>query len=385
MTCRTNRLVVSGVDLFAKSAHGGSRRHLRREAEILDHLRGTAVVDLVALRESDDRTDLVSRTAGDHDLSRTAGMAPSEVFSVLTATASAVADLHASGWVHGALCAEHVIVGPDLSVRLCSLGSASVRMGNGNDVDDDLQQLLTLTENVLAHPHSHWSTATRLEFRRLARVVNRALAGARRKSGSVPASDLARLLNDVVGSVGEREQEHPTRTECHFASGLSRPPLRLLAAAVGVGAIGLTWGAVAAAGQHDGGSEVTAMGSGATSDCRSTPIGPDIDSDGCDDAVDITGNIVQVAEARFRAGKPGDVVEVAQVDCERSAQVVLLRPSTGEMFTFDQWPGSQPPAAARLLGVFPDAVDIGLGDDQAGCARAIAIDPHGSPAQERPR
>ena len=75
------RLVVGGRPLVAKRATGGARRRLRREAELLDHLQDLPVVQLVALRDSDDHTDLVTADAGNCDLADPAGRTPDELLA----------------------------------------------------------------------------------------------------------------------------------------------------------------------------------------------------------------------------------------------------------------------------------------------------------------
>ena len=154
---RVHRLTVSGVALVAKSARGGSRQHLRREAELLEHLRGLPVVELMALRDSDDRTDLVTIDAGERDLSRLDGLSPEQILRALADAAAAVAELHAAGWTHGALCAQHVVVSGDGAVRLCSLGSAAVRCDSQGELGpaarSDVQQLVATIDRVLPELH----------------------------------------------------------------------------------------------------------------------------------------------------------------------------------------------------------------------------------------
>ena len=104
---RVRRLRVGDRALVAKSAVGRARQQLRHEAELLEHLAAPYVVRLVALRDTDDRTDLVTADAGPHDLSGRWAADPDDLLAALHAAADAVARLHARGWSHGALCGDH--------------------------------------------------------------------------------------------------------------------------------------------------------------------------------------------------------------------------------------------------------------------------------------
>ncbi len=401
---RVHRLTVGGTPLVAKSARGGSRQHLRREAELLEHMRGLPVVELVALRESDDRTDLVTVDAGDRDLSQLQGRSPTELLTALADTADAVAELHAAGWTHGALCSEHVVIAAEGTVRLCSLGSARVRCSNagdeGPDTLTDLQQLVDLIEHVLRHRGDTWGPRASWVYRSAVRRYHRGLgrtnsvspeAGCR--SVEALAADLRELAVDLSSRMSPPRIGDPTSRPGQGAkaggrSPLGGTPLRLVGAAVGVGVLGLTWGAVAAAGQSSGRVESSSPSPLASDDrpaCAHSPTanpwasaGPDLDRDDCPDDVSVSGNIVTVGSDRFSAGEPGDHVVVAPITCRGPAQVVLLRASSSEVFTFDEWPGSGATTTARYLGTYPGATSLGV-DEVDGCVRLRPLDAAGSP------
>ncbi len=382
---RVHRLTVSGKALVTKSARGGSRQHLRREAELLDHLRGLPVVELVALRDSDDRTDLVTVDAGSRDLSRPDGLTPEQLLAALADAAAAVAALHDAGWTHGAVCAEHVVVDGEGTVRLCSLGSAAVRCDGREDAGPaergDVQQLLAMIDQVLRRSDDSWhasaTRAYRSSGRRFRRDIERRDEPAATRHGTGSAAEVSEVLRRLADEYDPRVSVAP----------LSRRPLRLVGAAVGVGVLGLTWGAVAAgqdAGRHRA-SRPAPLSSEPADPCtatagRSTAYGPDLDEDGCPDHVEIIDNVVTVGGRSFRAGRPGDQVVVAPVVCDGPPQVVLFRPSSHELFTFDGWPGSAA-ATARHLGTYPGAVSLEF-HDTGGCASAVPVDTQGTSVSE---
>ncbi|MEI2700108.1 MAG: hypothetical protein V9E94_17900 [Microthrixaceae bacterium] len=385
---RVHRLTVSGMALVAKSARGGSRQHLRREAELLDHLRGLPVVELIALRDSDDRTDLVTLDAGDRDLSRPDGLTPEQLLAALADTAAAVAELHAAGWTHGALCAQHVVVGGGGTVRLCSLGSAAVRCDNGGGAGaaarSDVQQLVSMIDHVLHHRDDSWSPSTAWAYRSAERRFRRELERSNTAATKSPVPGSAAELSDILEVLAGEDLRRVS------VSPLSGRPLRLVGAAVGVGVLGLTWGAVAAGqdGDQHPSKGPAPLSSDPTDPCSaevaaepSTATGPDLDEDGCPDHVEVVDNILTVGGHSFRAGQPGDQVVVAPITCDAPPQVILFRPSSSELFVFDEWPGSAASATAQHLGTYPGAVSLGVHETD-GCTRAVPIDAQGTSVPE---
>lgn len=86
--------------------------------------------------------------------------------------------------------------------------------------------------------------------------------------------------------------------------------------------------------------------------------GPDIDGDGCPDPVTVDGGRVTTATARYLVGDAGDHVAVADWDCDGIATVGLVRPSTGEVFTFPDWNVTAGPTTVRSAAVVSGAVDL---------------------------
>jgi hypothetical protein len=120
------------------------------------------------------------------------------------------------------------------------------------------------------------------------------------------------------------------------------------------------------------------------------PVGPgceaaaapaaDPDGDGCPSTVLIGDAVVEVDGVRYGVGRPGDLLAVADWDCDGLATVALVHRGSGEVFLFDGWATGGAEASATSLGTVPgaeavEAVDAGAGVD--GCRRLVVIDADG--------
>lgn len=106
----------------------------------------------------------------------------------------------------------------------------------------------------------------------------------------------------------------------------------------------------------------------------------DVDGDGCPDSVRVEAERVTAVGTTWVVGRPGDALAVADWDCDGTATVASLRPSTGEVFVFDAWvaPGDEltVPAATTV----PGAEGLAAVDpDGDGCADLTATRPDGPP------
>jgi tRNA A-37 threonylcarbamoyl transferase component Bud32 len=378
------RLRVEDRDLVAKSGTGRARARLRLEADVLDQLRTAPVAHLVALRESDERTDLVTVDAGTHDLTWATARDPREGVAVLAAAAHAVDRLHAAGWAHGALCAEHMVVSDDGAVTLCSLGSATRCSARPSAVGEDVQALVQAMRAVTERVDPAWTIAQRWHWRRTARRVRRVLgehstSAPTRPSGR-PAQQLGRQLERVVAhrTGPDRVRPRPTLLDttsvrllgpvlCFAAVlivlGLLRPPT---GAADGHAATADTSTSTAAT----GGAVGTAASRPTTGACGSAPTGAalDTDGDGCAELVEAEGNLLRIGDTTLRAGAPGDVVTAAPPDCGAPAAVLSLRPSTGEVFLFGELPRPGAPVTARIVATIAGATSLEVQHEP--CTRA---------------
>ena len=73
-------------------------------------------------------------------------------------------------------------------------------------------------------------------------------------------------------------------------------------------------------------------------------VSGDLDGDGCEEFVIWSGTLLQVpagpdhAGANYQLGDPGDELLLGDWNCDRIDTPALYRPSTGEVFLYDEWP-----------------------------------------------
>lgn len=97
-----------------------------------------------------------------------------------------------------------------------------------------------------------------------------------------------------------------------------------------------------------------------------TPVdlpGPDRDENGCPGAITVEGRTATVDGVDIELGQEGDLVVIADSDCDGIATPVLLRPQTGEVFDFPGWSLDEA-IEVTASTVVDDAVslDVGVGD-----------------------
>jgi hypothetical protein len=87
--------------------------------------------------------------------------------------------------------------------------------------------------------------------------------------------------------------------------------------------------------------------------------GPDVDGDTCPEPIELQERTATVGTVRIELGEPGDVVAVADSDCDGVATPVVLRPTTGEVFVFPRW-SLREPIEVEAATVVPggDALDV---------------------------
>lgn len=331
---RIHRIEVAGRALVAKTAHGRARSLLRREAELLSALRGAPVTELVALREHDDRTDLVLVDAGTVHLADPSGLSPVALQAAITSARAALEDLHAAGWSHGAVCGEHLVVDAEGRVRLCSLGSARPIDDDPAAPAEDLDRLRALVDRLADHRDPNWSRARVRDWRRRHAAV---AAGARPR--------------------------------------VSPAALGLLGGIAAIGAASLLLGNPAASTMEAPVTTTPAAAAAAAPSRAAVPTGPAVA------AVDT--NQLRLDGRTYRAGRPGDVVALDDHACTGRPRVLLLRPSTGQVFGFEDWPEPGRPATARLLTLAPGARRLET-TTRDGCSTARLVHADGSSSEVPP-
>jgi hypothetical protein len=98
----------------------------------------------------------------------------------------------------------------------------------------------------------------------------------------------------------------------------------------------------------------------------------DVDGDGCLDALRYTDGVLEGAGVRWAVGRAGDQVATGDWSCRGTRTVVLLRPSTGEVFRFDGWAVGQEPVTAAVVATVSGGQAVRAADvDRDGCHELV--------------
>src|SRR5215210_5373846 len=115
-TDASGRRVMAKVGLSADEA-----ARLAAEADLLGAARHPGVVDLIGVDGSGVGSMLLTAHVEGPTLAAVGPLPLEEAAGLLAALATTLADLHELGLVHGAVCPEHVIIGPGGRPVLCGL------------------------------------------------------------------------------------------------------------------------------------------------------------------------------------------------------------------------------------------------------------------------
>jgi hypothetical protein len=343
---------------------------IRAEAGRLADLDHPGIVRFVELRETDDGPRLVTEYVGPRTLATMGPVTTERAAGLVADLAATVADLHGTGVVHGDVRPEHVIVAGD-HVVLCSPASDPDDLTTADDVlgighclqavlEPDLDEepipdrrpwkrtpwvgyrhrsLLTLADQATADEPGRRPSA-----RALADAVAQA-GGAPTAADPVtserrPALSVAQQVSDLVAV---RLRRHPDRP---------RPRRRIVVLAA-VGVTVLAVGVTSATGRA---STPSTAPTGAAPDVGCGP-GPDLDGDGCPEAIRLGHGWLEVDGQRYRVGRPGNALAIGDWDGDGRATVALLQRGTGQVWRFARW---DPDAAvtAEPAGGYPGAIDL---------------------------
>jgi hypothetical protein len=365
--------------LVCKQAHSTEeRRRLGREAAILRAIAHPGVVQLVGAEGCDPPDRLILRRVGGGDLARLR-MLPVEVIAGLgAAVATTLADLHDLGVSHGAIEAAHVLLDEQGRPVLCSFGRAerstttiAADIGRREDVRALARLLLAHlaagTQTGIGHTLHRVASPGRAGRVRDARWLARQLAF------SVPDT----RLPDPAAEAGESQ---PTGAGSFSPLAVPSPDRRPVTPRVlrswgrpaGVRAIAVGLGLVVV------GSAVAMLWKW-PSPAPSEPARPcpPVD-DGCR-AIATPGGLLTTAKGQYQVGQPGDVVVLGRWLCGPTPLPAVLRPATGELWTFDRWPKPGQAVAARLeTGGLDGAWSLRVRLGRSGCDE-IEVDRRGHP------
>lgn len=137
-----------------------------------------------------------------------------------------------------------------------------------------------------------------------------------------------------------------------------------------------TSAAVPAAGaQESGDDEPAPTPPTVPASCPAAAVpGPDIDGDSCPEPVTLDDRIATVGSVQVELGQPGDLVTVADSDCDGVATPVVLRPDSGEVFVFPAWSLDRPlEVVSSTVVAGADTIDTASGS----CPAVVVTGPGG--------
>jgi hypothetical protein len=342
---------------YKRARTAGERRRIEHEAAVLRRVAHPGIVQLVGTEGAGSPGALVLRTVNGGDLT-SLGTQPMPVIAGLgAAVATTVADLHALGFCHGAIEPSHVLLDEGGRPVLCSL-SRSQATATIPDADrlraDDLRALATMLLQLLPPDGSV----------RLIRTLRR-LSDQRRR----PRHDASWLARRLISIVPDAGLPAPVQPGGPAAGGEDRraherpPRPRIRGGLVGAGAaVGFCMLIAAGAVFADRGAVSH------RSDVQVSPPATEcpVVDDGCIPIPADSGVLVGPA-GRYEVGQPGDVVVMGRWACSETAFPAVLRPGTGQVWTFGSWPAPDDPVVGRLVARVASAASLRVLPGRSAC------------------
>ena len=418
---------IGDESVLRKSARGGQRAALRREAEVLRALGGHGVVRLIELADGADVTELVLVDTGGPSLAAALADPATDSRSALRLLADAcdaVSRLHEQGWAHGDLRADHVLLTRRHHIRLCSLGDAVTLDSEPDAGRADRVALLRIADDWTRSAGTDGSPMS-------SRIRSRVLA---RRTHRLPDDPDPRLLGRILRRTAATGLPVPSRERIHLPLPLrsGRRVRRVAVPAITIIlAAGIAWFALPSQGADPGpggsdsgggtahttemstttistgptttgptttgpssatttvapGAAPPAPETAAASGCRAVDRSrPDVDGDGCGDDVRIEHDVVVAGGHRYRVGRVGDLAAIGDWDCDGTSTIAVLRPEDGTVHVFDRWALDGRPAQAATWGRVDGAASIAAPADGCGTPRVTTtsgsvqtVTPTGSP------
>lgn len=385
-TAKISHRFIQGQRVLVKTATARERSRLRHEAEVLGLLKLSGLVEMIELKEEDDKTLLLLADNGPRTLLRPVDMSGEELLRSLQRCCTAVEQLHDAGWSHGSLRPEHVLLGARGRPRLCSLGDSQPlshlpERVAAAAVQADVEQLALLFAHVASVQTAPMSRSERWRWKQQAHKLRQIAACSGSSSGATSARELGLAAEGLKSGQFQQRQ----------ARGSSMPRTSSRGPARGLATLGFAAAAVAlfftggfalsawSAAPPTTAAPTTAAPTTAppiapstvqpnppptpSSTCGSWPIsnlglGVDVNGDSCTEQVKIDGQFITVGALSYQVGLPQDRIAVGDWNCDGQATVLLLRPSTGELFEFSNWATPEEVAESQLVSTVEQAVDL---------------------------
>ncbi len=334
---------------------------LRREAEMLERAAHPGVIRFLDLRTGESTTELRLAAAGDNSLADSAPRDLDAGLRLVAAVAATVSDLHRAGVVHGSLTPDAIVLsarsGPVIGgfARADRVGAPLLAPAVDPAFPDgtaraealDVFGLGDLIEHVVTSVQADRTSGSR-RTRQARRRSLQLAADARhadldqRPSADDIARELARLLRERAPL--------QALTELRVPAAAAAVAVLAAGAAIAVPVVIASGGAADSAieaPQPRGEATPSEPRSSATPTLGSQPRGTGLPTE-----------TIFAAGRRYGSERPGDVMATADWDCSGVDNVVLLRPTTGEVFAFAD---IEPNAAAT--GTRHRAVSAGRVED----------------------
>lgn len=326
----------------------GPRRHRVRDvAETLARLGHPGIATVVDVADVDEGRIEVVTTLGTHgtlaDRAAAGPLGAAELRPVLAAVADALAAAHGAGVSHGHVSATNVVF-RDARPLVTDFGLTEARTGRCEPLPfrADVRDLAAMGAELL-DPADRSGEAD-------------ALRSVLRWAGDDPDATLEDLRRGLTVSpaggaaIGPPPPAPPPGGPQPAVRRRNRPAVLAGAAAL---IVGLVVGAAAVLLPQPGGG-ASAAPAREPQLARSSPCPPaggplraDVDGDGCDEQIGWRSSVAELRYPgsdgtllRFRIGRPGDDLVVGDWDCDGTATAGVVRPATGETFTFDAWAGA---------------------------------------------
>ena len=332
-----------------KRADRDTRALLLAEADLLRQLNHPGLVELIDVTETEDGAVMRTAFAGtdtwatrpvDDGVARAAGIA---------AIAATLADLHGRGVTHRRLLPEHVIhSGDDDRPVLCGLSRS------GHDGDEERRaDLMALADLIETPPIDSGPAAAALNQ----------LAG-RARSGHHEAADIVGLADNIAADGAGKSRPRASLRRITVASAA-------LAAVALLGTVALTGPGRDPVPTEPGNERLEP-----TAPTRAAPA-PAVASTTSRRPSATTGVVLEHAGRRYSVGRAGDIVVLGDWNCDDVTTPAVLRPETGEVARFDEWPEPDQTIATTAGWVIAGARDISV-ETTAECDQLRIHDGAGS-------
>ncbi len=369
--------ILCGVDVLDDSSTGlvtkraGTREErgrLGREAELLRVIAHPGVVQFVSTQGGDPPNELILRRVAGGNLGRL-GPQPLQVIAGLgAAIATTIADLHDLGICHGAIEASHVLLDEEGRPVLCSFGQAEWEAPRAlvttlrREDTRALARLLLIQLNgpvpaglrrTLRRAAAPGRQSRSVDARWLAHQLSQRVPGARLPDGTSPAVPAQpKQAEPTPPDQPPRLSRGPTCPPTTVHS--RRRPVAALLLATGLGCMGIVVFAL----------HLTTSRSA----LDLQPPCPPADF-GCA-PLPTPGGVLVTPGGRYLVGQKGDVVVVGRWRCGSTALPAVLRPETGQLWTFATWPQPRQVVAGQLAAShLAGATSMRVLVQSAGCDR----------------